>query len=498
MRKILFSIIALVTMMISSCSNDDIEIKTVGKLYNLSYNISTQGVYDEFEITDNVREILREQSYALGVISFVYDKDGNLVAKKPSSRYDFNNIKKEFEGLLEGKYTIVSIETLVKADKNFEAINWSIKGEDKISTLEISQDTYEVYYPFVLGVCTNEINLTSNQSVTATPKAIGSLIELCWINFDKSTNVEVGFATNDIIGTYRLDPSVSRVDRYNTDVTSVGYINLRAIRSIDGEKYVFATRYILEKSIDYSFVFKKKENEGSGTWTSYNANHGSMLLEDGKRYFGGMYYIDDYTACKTYLGDEKGFRAWLESLNNLENNSLVPTLHMKWGDSVSNVQSTMKNYTLTLGTTGKAVLQDDGSYAISYKGKNKENNITYSFTSATTGLFEIDVRYSKSAVSSSDILTYMQNNYLFLAEDSGMYMYCTNDFATYVLFWEMNGEWIIGYVDVNYVNNMDSKRNAPAYNKLKSISPKSLMQKGTVSKDAQIRKKSVKLNKYQY
>ena len=412
--------------------------------------------------------------------------------------YSGNNIKKEFEGLLEGKYTIVSIETLVKADKDFEAWDWSIKGEDKISTLEISQDTYEVYYPFVLGVCTNEVNLTSNQSVTVTPKAIGSLIDLCWINFDKSTHVEVGFATNDIIGTYRLDPSISRVDRYNTDVTSVGYINLRAMRIIEGEKYVFATRYILEKSIDYSFVFKKKENEGSGTWTSYNANHGSMLLEDGKRYSGGMYYIDDYTACKTYIGDKDGFTAWLESLNNLENNSLVPTLHMKWGDSVSNVQSTMKNYTLTLGTTGKAVLQDDGSYAISYKGKNKENNITYSFTSATTGLFEIDVRYSKSAVSSSDILTYMQNNYLFLAEDSGMYMYCTNDFATYVLFWEMNGEWIIGYVDVNYVNNMDSKCNAPAYNKLKSISQKSLMQKGTVSKDAQIRNKSVKLNKYQY
>lgn len=77
-------------------------------------------------------------------------------------------------------------------------------------------------------------------------------------------------------------------------------------------------------------------------------------------------------------------------------------------------------------------------------------------------------------------------------------MYCTNDFATYVLFWEMNGEWIIGYVDVNYIKNMDSKLNAPAYDKLKSISPKSLMQKGTVSKDVQIRKTSVKLNKYQY
>lgn len=440
---------ALVTLVISSCSNEDIEIKTVGKLFNLSYNINTQNVYDEFELTDDVREILREQNWALGVTSLIYNKDGNLVAKKASHQYTFNNIKEEFEGLTEGTYTIISIETLVDPDIDFEADDWSIKGEDKVSTLEISQDSYEVYYPFVLGVCTNEVNITSDKSVNVTPKAIGSLFNFYWIGFDKSTHVAVGFATNDILDTYKLDPKLSRNDRYNTDLTSVGYINVRADRNIDGANLVSATRYILEKSIDYRFIFQKKENEGTGTWTNFNANVGSMLLEDGKIYYGGMYFVNSSTACKTYLGNKDGFMDWYKSLNKSGEKSLVPDLYMTWGGSVNNVQSFMKDYTLTLGSSGKAVQMADGSYEIDYAGKGEEAKISYSFTSATTGLFEADVQYNKSAFTSSEMVEYLNSNYIYLAEQSGTYMYCTSDYKTYVLFFEINGVWDLGFVDVN-------------------------------------------------
>lgn len=497
MKKIIYAIIVFVTVVISSCSNEDIEIKTVGKLYSLTYNVSTQNVYDEFNMTDNIREILREQNWALGVTSLIYDKEGNLVDKKFSYQFNFNNIKEEFDGLTEGTYTIISIETLVNPDLGYEANDWSLKGEEKMSTLEISQDSYEVYYPFVLGVCTNNITITNNQSLNATPKAIGSLFNFYWIGFDKSTHVAVGFATNDILDTYRLDPTLSHADKYNTDITSVGYFNIRADVNVEGRNLVSATRYMLEKSIDWTFCYQKKENEGTGTWSFFKSNTGTMSLEDGKIYHGGMCYVDNSTAYKSYLGDEEGFMEWYKSLTEPVNKSLVPDLYMTWGGSVNDVQSAMKDYTLTLGTSNKAILMEDGSYEIDYAGKGKETKISYSFTSATTGLFETDVQYNKSSVSSSEILEYLNNNYIYLTESAGTYMYCTQDFNTYVLFFEIGDVWDLGFVDVNYVNNMSTKLDGPAYNKIKSsinvLNAK--MQKGPISTDTRIRKSSAALKK---
>ena len=71
------------------------------------------------------------------------------------------------------------------------------------------------------------------------------------------------------------------------------------------------------------------------------------------------------------------------------------------------------------------------------------------------------MQYNKSTVSSSEILTYLNANYTYLAEESGTYMYYTSDFKTYVLFFEVNGVWNIGFVDVNYVNNSSIKAYIP-------------------------------------
>ena len=56
MKKILFALVALLTIFFSSCSNDEIQISTTLRDYKLTYNISTQGVYDEFGITNSLKE----------------------------------------------------------------------------------------------------------------------------------------------------------------------------------------------------------------------------------------------------------------------------------------------------------------------------------------------------------------------------------------------------------------------------------------------------------
>lgn len=468
MKKIIYLLIAFVAVQFTSCSNEVIEVETTGKLYDLEYNVNVEELYEDFGMQDDIREILREQSYALGLTSLIYDSNGNLVVKKFSYEYNYNLIKETFKGLTEGEYTIVSVETLVDPDNFYTSSDWTLRGEDKLSTLEIYQADYEVYWPFVLGVCTNTIQITSNLTIKATPKAIGSLLQLYWIGFDRSSHVAVGFATNDIIECYKLDPMLERGDKFVTDKTSVGYINIRAEKKLEGAELVSVTRYVLEKNIDWQFCFKKNENEGTSTWTYYEANEGRTSLEDGKTYYGGMYFIDMNKACKVYFGDENGFMSWYKSINDETNSTLVPDIYLTWGGNVKDVQNAMKGYTMTLGSDGKAVLMDDGSYEIGYSGKGKEKKISYSFTSATTGLFEADIQYSKSEVSSSELVDYLENKYYFLAQTSGTYMYCTSDYSTYVLFFEIGDNWNVGFVDVNYVSSMP-KFEELAFNAIKQI-----------------------------
>lgn len=468
MKKIIYLLIAFVAVQFTSCSNEEIEIETTGKVFDLEYNVNVQSLYDEFEITDIIREILREQSLALGLTSLIYDADGNLADKKFSYEYNFNLINETFEGLTEGKYTIISIETLVDPDYSFETPCWTLKGEDKLTTLEICQEVLEVYSPYVLGICTNTININSNQTINAIPTAIGSLLELYWLSFDRSSHVGVGFATNDIIESYKLNPALDRHDRFITDETSVGYINIRAEKKIEGAELVSATRYVLEKSIDWQFCFQKKENEGTGTWTHFTANEGRASLEDGKTYYGGMYFVEENKAGKTFFGDEEGFRSWYKSLKEETSSTLVPNVYLSWGATVNDVQSAMNGYTMTLGSNGKAILMDDGSYEIDYSGKGKETRISYLFTSATTGLFEADIRYSKTKVSFSELQDYLNDTYVFIIEQGGSYLYCTTDYGTYILLFEMEDNWIIGFVDARYVNGMP-KYEAPAFSVMKRL-----------------------------
>lgn len=463
MKKIFYAFAVILLGFASACTNDDIEITTVGRLHSLTANINTQSVYDEFDLTSDIREIMRDQDYSIGIFTFLYDSNGNLIAEKASQQFTFNNIAENFNDLLEGSYTLVTVETLVDPDMNNQAPDWSFNGTEKLSTLQILQDSYEVFYPFVIGVSTSDVIINDgDKSIAVTPKAIGSLIQLRFLNFDKSTHVQVGFATNDIIASYRLDPSLSRNDRFSTDLTKSGYINLRCERDIDSDN-IGATRYILESSIQYRFCYVKAENEGTGTWTNYGSNEGTVVLEDAKTYYGGFYFINSNTVPKSYFGDNSGFRDWYTQVTTTNTDTgLVPSsVSTNWGGSVTSVQTAMNGYTLTTGSSGRAILQEDGSYMIDYSGKGKESKILYYFTSATTGLFEADVQYNKSTVSSSEILTYLNANYTYLAEESGTYMYYTSDFKTYVIFFEVNGVWNIGFVDVNYVNNSSIKAYIP-------------------------------------
>jgi len=122
-KKILYMLLAMVAMLVTSCSNENIEIETVGRLRNLTCNVSTQDLYDEFKITNQVRDILREESLGIGINTFIYDSKGDLVDYNLEFQYSFNNAKSSFSSLIEGNYTVVVVETLLSEGTYQQANN---------------------------------------------------------------------------------------------------------------------------------------------------------------------------------------------------------------------------------------------------------------------------------------------------------------------------------------------------------------------------------------
>ena len=467
MKKFSYAIIALLSVLYASCSNDEIEITRIDPSHDLTLSISTSPLYDAFGRSDYESVWLSSSyNYQLGVFTFVYDEKGDLVEKESSFVKTFQNIRQSFN-LVEGDYTIVTVETLVDADNDYKSDYWVIDDVDKLSTIKLLDNGEEnyIYWDGVVGVATQKISITGDKTESVTPMPLGSLVQIVAMNFDKSSYDFLGFYTKNVPLGRMLSPNATEryiYDEYNErNVWGYrGYFYKDEFSATEN-----TTIYILESGeINWCFGPSNVVDGHIESWYAYPGTNARYTIEAGKEYQALIRYKGEGAGCDAHMGTYSEVLNWYNNLEPIGGNNLIPDLYMTWGGTVANVQSAMNGYTLTTGSSGRAVAQSDGSYMIDYNGKGKESKIIYYFTSATTGLFEADVQYSKTSVSSSDILTYLNSNYVYLTEESGTYMYCTSDYKTYVLFFEINGVWNVGFVDANYLSNSSAKSYIPFQN----------------------------------
>lgn len=464
MKKYLFGLVTLLCGIFTSCTDSE-EIEIV-KSRDLVFEINTQSIYDKFGITANIKnQILRDETYAIAVKSLIYDESGVLVDSMTTYAYNTNSMQQAYNRLPYGQYTGIFIETIVYAENKLPW-DYRIEGAANLSSLEIKQIDSPLWWA-VIGI--KDLKFTIGDSagnIQVIPEALGSVINCNFYNWTKSPCVNLSIGTEEICGGYRLDPSIPEENRYSTRLmkSDTFYSLGRTDVSEFAERFDI---YVLGKSLTYTLYYQTEKNANTSSW-NYLPNRMEAVLKTGEiSYIGYAFSNDEDGTVHHYFGDDEGLAEWYNNIvwgNGGTTGNLVPELYMTWSGSVTNVQAFMKDYTMTEGSSGNAVLQNDGSYAISYKGKGKENKIMYYFTYATTGLFEIDVQYSKTDVSSSEILDYLENNYIYVGEEAGTYLYCTNDFATLVLFFEIDGVWNIGFIDANYINNTSAKGRVPSFN----------------------------------
>lgn len=487
-----FSLLVAFVAFLSSCNNDDIGSSyTKDEHYyeTFTYNVNTQPVFDEFNATSTIRSRFLSGTlgnFHVGVFTYIYDTNGDLKETKSSYNQTFGSESYEFT-LEDGRYTAVSIEMLVDKDDNYQSPRFEIKGQEKLSTLEIGYRTFtgsdnKTYYYSTslwyqcIGVSTQTINVGRSMSaVTVAPNPIGVIVNCSFYNFNNSTYDRLMLCTKNVpIGRY-LDPSKTgderfKYEKYNAD----GYVSSREDlydETASWNESEGLDVYLLEEGSNIECRLAA-QHYPDAFWTSGLRN----IFEDGKTYYAGLYYIGGSgTEVADIYGGIFDNRDELNTWYNTAKNMYQPTATsgliepcIAWGSSVSAVQSTMTGYTLEIGSAGQAVASSGGSnYYIAYSATAPLYAIYYYFNSQTTGLKEADVYYLKSEISQDKMLEQLRSNYDYVYDSDGSYLFTTKDTKTYVMLMSPTGYedtlWLVAYLDVSSINTSS----APAYSAMK-------------------------------
>lgn len=482
MKKIFFAAISLLTILLStSCSNDDITIEKVGRRYTLALNVNTQGIYDQFGWANDVREeYLRDGSRAIGVQTYLYDINGDLVQSDLTVLPTYNAANVKFEKLVEGNYTIIVVETLVNPDIDNTSSDWTFEGVDKLSTAKVKTDG-TLGWASILGVTSTTVSLSSNTELNLEPEAIGAKVNYYCYNVgnasynDKNGTeklvVNMGLATVDVSEYYHLNPQLSLNDRLSGNLTDSDHTIVRAQMSAEKfEEGYYSSFYIVEREVTWRFCW---QFDGDNLWTNFENTNISSTIENGKTYYAGFYYLDKNNFPRTYFGDQAGLSSWKTSCDNIlsgltpSSQSLYAAPYTNWSvGTVSAVKSYMSGFTLVEDVT----LQDDGKYELTYGDANNYNTIYwYDFTTATSGLTDAYVALSKDYFKLDQVKSELTSTgFTVRTEGDGYTIYANAAGTTAVYLSDLTSYVLVNYYDPAAYTSSAARR-AISEKKMKDI-----------------------------
>ena len=469
MKKIIYSTLSLLLFFTASCSNEEINTEIVGRLGNLTCNVNTQGIYDHFGITNDVRDTyLRDHSRAIGVRTFLYKENGELVRDVFTTLSAFNVASQKFEGVEEGKYTIITVETLMNPDVNNVSDDWSFEGIENISTLKLKA-AGTLGWASILGVSTQPITIMGDKEINIQPSVVGARVHFYVFNYKNATEtdannvskpiVELGFATSDILEYYNLNPQLQIQDRYVENVTSSGYTNVRAtIASQYSDDYIVSC-YIVEPEITCRFSW---QIESSDLWWHYDRNNITAPIVDGKEYYAGFYYMGKDYYPSSYFGDQNGLITWKQncdaSSSSSSSSELYAVPYTQWSvGTVSAVKTYMTNFTLYEDVTQ----QSSGKYHLTYYDANNYTTLyMYEFKTATSGLTDVYVGLSTDHFTLEQVQSELLNKgYTYVSQSGDYYIYRNS--TTAVLLSVSGSVIIVNYYDPSAYSSQSQKLQAP-------------------------------------
>ena len=352
MKKYIYTLLAIVSMLATSCSNEEIEIEVTAPQKKLNLSIATSEAYETFGISDYVNALGGIPNLYIGVTSLLYDSEGNLVDEVNSNVKQFGPVNQTFS-VSRGKYTLLTVMTFAeKQNYTYSPVMWEFVNKNKLSTARLEKkDQRNISYHWIVSLSSKEITMANeNKNVVITPEPLGSLVHIKHYNFDKKDDIGLVFATKNISSGINLDPKLKGNDRYyykeyndedHADILWLFYNE--KTHKLDNQGG--ASMYLLEETtlpILFGCTNSKKVTKDNINF-SYYTDYKHHKFEPGKEYLAAYYYIGGETDESSanfarYLDDvsnSSGFKEWYNNAQaayeeNLNNNEQGGTNNGRW------------------------------------------------------------------------------------------------------------------------------------------------------------------------
>lgn len=463
MKKTLYFLFAFFAIFISSCSNDDIEIIKSGRL---TLNVSTQSVYDDFGVSASAKSYLLSKSYCIGLYSFVYDKEGNLVASDSIYTKTFGAVSIETPSLNEGEYTVVTLEMFVDTSQNYESDSWVIVGKNNLETLEILNRNYVAYWYSAVGLAVSQIEISdSDKAINVVPKGIGVLIDTRMTNFDSSDFKFVAFNTKDQPKGRFLSPNYQGEERFH-------YLeyNEKNVWSLRGCEYNKSNNhyetlsskettiiYLLEEgNLKYCFGAKKLDENGKLPTSFYDFPKGgsTLTVKDGETYYGGFHYIQNDNCVTCLVRTENEYLDWYKQISVTVSQDAEP--YLVWGASATTVNSYMQKSGMTFLEDG--MNKDNTLYYMAYSNPKNTLNYEYRFDTSKTNLDNLLMTYSSSVYSFDEVLASLKKDFTYKGYDESLGGYYFESSKTLALMIKDDNSFRVLYVANSASNSKALKK----------------------------------------
>lgn len=184
MKKHLAILAVLFTVILSSCTNDDIP---VSQAITFKVNPSTVvSSYQEFQ-PGELSSIPSGANLRMRLL--IYNEAGNLVAEDETYMNDYTHIMTSSFNLEQGSYTAVACTDIVTDNKKFEY--WDLSGKEKLSTTMFTDNGYIGGSLKILGIKVNHFSVDNElKEYHIDVKPAGALAFVWWKNWRRYNNVE--------------------------------------------------------------------------------------------------------------------------------------------------------------------------------------------------------------------------------------------------------------------------------------------------------------------
>lgn len=464
MKHLLYSaLMALVMLAFTACSNDEIEISTTGKV---EVTVPTTHLYDNFSISSYQNFLGNNDSYHIEVRLFIYDQEDNLMKEESQKSRTFTDFKFPISNLKKGQYyKVVALQTMVDDNDQLGADDlsefWTLVNKTKLSAFRVDTKFHQIYWYGALGMGYGTLEVKNAESkLTMNIEPVGSLLDFDYENMASTSYVESAFFFHKAPDGVNVNHLFSNGDKlyyenYNGSNTwsPVGVFYNSTGLGAEDSKTLFM---IGSGQTRVCFGVADATQYSNSKFSSYPSGGMNFEFEWGKRYQAFTAYNSTTRNFDYFLGTADDFTPWYQQYKNSRVTYFAqPTTN--WGTTVSNVKSFMSGYTIA----GEKVT-DKGRYLLWYKGKYKEDETDYYFSSSTGGLYRAYVFVNKDVISEEDMASYIKSlgyTYVGKTSDNNAYVFKSVDEKTAVQFGLNNeGDWYVCFFDVN------SSLNAPASN----------------------------------